>query len=59
VLKRQTKRAQLTQRDRLLLVLLVRLVQRWKEALFIVQPDTLVKWQRQGFRLFWRLKRLV
>jgi hypothetical protein len=37
-------------------VLLARLVQRWKEALLIVQPDTLVKWQRQGFRLFWRLK---
>lgn len=26
----------------------------WKEALLIVQPLTLIRWHRQGFRLFWR-----
>ncbi len=56
VLKRQVKRPQLTQQDRLVLVLLSRLVQRWKETLLIVKPDTLLKWHRQGFRLFWRRK---
>ena len=56
VLKRQTTRPELTQRDRLLLVLLARLVRGWKEALHIVQPDTLLKWHRQGFRLLWRRK---
>jgi transposase InsO family protein len=59
VLKRQTNRPQLTQRDRLRLVLLASLVQRWKEALIIVKPDTLLKWHRQGFRLFWRRKSKV
>src|SRR6202023_1785884 len=28
----------------------------WKEALVIVQPETLIRWHRKGFRLFWRLK---
>jgi hypothetical protein len=28
----------------------------WKDALHIVKPDTLVKWHRQGLRLFWRRK---
>jgi putative transposase len=28
----------------------------WKDALVVVQPDTLVRWHRKGFRLFWRWK---
>jgi hypothetical protein len=28
----------------------------WKHALVVVQPQTLVRWHRQGFRLFWRWK---
>jgi putative transposase len=28
----------------------------WRQALAIVQPDTLIRWHRQGFRLFWRWK---
>jgi putative transposase len=26
----------------------------WRQALVIVQPATLLRWHRQGFRLFWR-----
>jgi len=26
----------------------------WRQALVIVQPQTLIRWQRQGFRLVWR-----
>ena len=32
---------------------------RWfdlKEALMIVQPETLIRWHRKGFKLFWRWK---
>src|SRR5260221_11114231 len=32
------------------------MVRTWKQALFIVQPDTLLRWHRLGFRLFWRQK---
>jgi putative transposase len=28
----------------------------WRNALVVVQPDTLIRWHRKGFRLFWRWK---
>jgi transposase InsO family protein len=28
----------------------------WRSALKIFQPDTVVKWHRQGFKLYWRWK---
>src|SRR2546430_76618 len=28
----------------------------WRQALAIVQPDTFIRWHRQGFWLFWRWK---
>ena len=54
VLRRQIKRPALTPADRLRLVLLARLARGWQAALLIVQPDTLLRWHRQGFRLVWR-----
>jgi putative transposase len=28
----------------------------WREALFVVQPKTMIQWQRAGWRVFWRWK---
>ena len=28
----------------------------WRNALVVVKPDKLIRWHRQGFRLFWRWK---
>src|SRR5215213_3048505 len=56
VLQRQVKRPVFTPADRLRLVLLARLARSWQAALLIVQPDTLLRWHRQGFRLVWRAK---
>ena len=28
----------------------------WRQALTIVQPETLIRWHRRGFKLFWRWK---
>src|SRR5919112_564484 len=56
VLNRSVQRPRLTSTDRSLLVLLASRVGAWKEALLIVQPDTLLRWHRQGFRLFWKRK---
>ncbi len=28
----------------------------WRQALVIVQPETVIRWHRQGFRLYWRRK---
>ncbi len=43
ILHRQVKRPAYPKRDRLLLVLLARMVRTWKEALFLVQPETLLR----------------
>jgi putative transposase len=40
---------------RITLVVLSRLLD-WRAALTIVKPDTLIRWHRNGFRLFWRWK---
>ena len=54
ILKRQVKRPACTRTDRILLVLLARLVRTWQQALVIVQPDTLLRWHRELFRLYWK-----
>jgi putative transposase len=56
ILRRQVKRPACTKGDRMLLVLLARMVQTWKQALFIIQPGTILRWHRQGFKLFWKYK---
>jgi transposase InsO family protein len=54
ILKRQVKRPACTKTDRILLILLARAVRAWKQALFIVQPETLLRWHREAYRLFWK-----
>jgi hypothetical protein len=53
ILQRQAKRLQLTSADRFSLLFLARVVKTWRQAMLIVQPDTLLGWHREGFRLFW------
>ena len=50
------KRPKLKPRDRLFWVLLRRFWKDWKSVLLIVQPQTVVRWHRLGFRLYWRWK---
>jgi putative transposase len=49
----QPRRA--TNATRLVLVWLARWFD-WRQALAMVQPETLTRWHQQGFRLFWRWK---
>ncbi len=42
--------------DRIFWVWLSRLWSNWRSALLIVQPDTVVRWHKQGFKLYWRWK---
>ena len=42
--------------DRFFFSLMKVLLSGWKERLFIVKPNTLIKWHRLGFRLFWKWK---
>jgi hypothetical protein len=55
VLQRQAPtRPRLGRVDRLLWVLLSRIWPNWRRAVHIVTPDTVVRWHRRGFALFWR-----
>src|SRR5262245_54020551 len=52
ILKRDRPRPTLHRRDRLFWVLLMKMWTKWKSALVIVQPATVVNWQRRRFKLF-------
>ncbi len=54
VLRRSVKRPVVTAADRALLVLLAGRVRPWRQALLLVQPETLLRWHRAGFRSCWR-----
>jgi len=50
----QGSKPRITSVDRTFWVFLSRSWSGWKEILVIVQPDTVVRWHRKGFRLYWR-----
>jgi putative transposase len=56
VLRRQVSRPRLDLMDRLKLVLGSALLPSWRRSIAIVQPDTILRWHRAGFRLFWRAR---
>ena len=55
-MKRTSRRPSLRPTDRLLWVLLSRLLPNWREMLVIVKPETVIGWHRKGFRLYWTWK---
>jgi putative transposase len=55
VLKRRNRRPKLAVLDRLFWVLASCFWSGWKKSLLIVTPETVVRWHRAGFRLYWRL----
>src|SRR5208337_22417 len=58
VLKRQCagRRVHFQTSDRVLWSWLSRLWLGWRQGLLLVRPETVVRWHRQGFRLYWRWK---
>ncbi len=53
VLKSKNRKPGLTAPDRLFWVLARRLFSTWTRALIVVTPETVVRWHRTGFRLYW------
>jgi putative transposase len=53
VYRRTIRRPKLRPVDRLLWVALASVWGRWKQALVIVSPDTVLRWQRRRFRDYW------
>ena len=56
ILQHKATRPKLRRRDRIFWVWLSKIWDDWRSALLIVKPDTVVRWHRQGFRLYWRWK---
>ncbi|HEV2493373.1 MAG TPA: integrase core domain-containing protein [Terriglobia bacterium] len=56
VLQRGRKRLPLNAADRFLWVCLSRLWVGWRSALAIFKPETVIRWHRKGFRLYWTWK---
>ena len=56
VLAQARQRPRLTSLDRALWVLLRQVWPGWREVLVVVRPETVVRWHRKGFRLYWRWK---
>jgi putative transposase len=54
VLKRKQKRPSLRDRDRRFWLLASRCFSGWRDALLIVQPDTVLRWHRTGWKAYWR-----
>jgi transposase InsO family protein len=55
-LRRSSPRPHLRLTDRAFWMALSQAWSRWADALVIVKPDTVVRWHRAGFRLFWKWK---
>src|SRR5262245_17583857 len=54
-IERQVKPRRADDATRITLVALSRLLD-WRQLLVVVKPQTLIRWHRKGFRLFWRWK---
>ena len=54
ILRRRSPHPKITRLDRIGLLLAAAVLPTWRRALAIVQPETLLRWHRDGFRSFWR-----
>ena len=56
VQQRSAKRLKLRRRDRVFGVWMSMFWRNWQSSLLIVKPDTVVRWHRLGFKLYWTWK---
>ena len=56
VLHAKKRRPRIRQLDRIFWVWLSKLWSNWRSAVLIVEPNTVVRWHKQGFKLYWRWK---
>ena len=56
IYQRTDPKLKIKQTDRLFFSLMKDILSNWKERIFIVKPDTVIKWHRTAFRIHWRWK---
>ena len=54
VLKRRRPRPRLSILDKLFWIAVRRFWSQWKQSLIVVTPETVVRWHRAGFQMYWR-----
>jgi putative transposase len=56
VYQRTVKRPKIEDRDRIFWLTVMGMLKEWKDALVIVQSQTVIRWHRKGFSHYWRRK---
>jgi transposase InsO family protein len=56
IYKRKHKRIPIKNSDRVFWVFVSKVWSKWKTALIIVKPETVVRWHRNLFKIYWRWK---
>ncbi len=54
IYQRKVRRPKLIRRDRLFWIWLRRHWSRWRDALVVVHPETVLRWHREGYQAHWR-----
>ena len=58
VFKRQNRCPRLLATDKVFWVVLRRFWSLWKDTLIVVRPESVVRWHRAGFQLWWLISRV-
>jgi putative transposase len=56
MLRKSVKKPRPSVADKLFWIMFSRYVDGWRKILYGLHPDTVVRWHRQGFNLYWRWK---
>ena len=56
VAQRHVNKPVLRRHERAVMVGLSAIVDSWRDVVLLVKPDTVIRWHRKGFELFWRVK---
>ena len=56
IYQRTDPKLKIKRTDRMFFSLIMDLLSNWKERLFIVKPETVIKWHRTAFKFYWRWK---
>jgi transposase InsO family protein len=54
ILARTSSRPRLRSSDRFFFSTITNVFGSWKETLLVIKPETVIRWHRQSFRLFWK-----
>ena len=56
IYQRSDPKLKITRADRIFFSILKDIFSNWRDRMFIVKPDTVIKWHRKAFRMYWQWK---